>query len=849
MNTTPKTILELMERAATDHGAQTAMLIKPGFRTRTWTYADVAGQVPRVAHLLREQGLEPGDRVLIWAVNRPEWAIAFLGILWAEGVAVPVDVRTAEDFATRVAAQTQPKLVLASMPTQIAAERLELPMITIESLVDRARTTATRPLPRPTIGPDTLAEVVFTSGTTGDPKGVMLTHGNIASNAASLRSVVPLGPETRLLSILPLSHMYGLNPGMLAPMVAGASVVYPTSLQPPVLARTFREQRVTMLLAVPQVVKLLTNAIERKVDATGKRASFERLHRIAPHLPMPLRRLLFRPVLARMGGALRYLAVGAAAMNPNVARRWENMGVQSLQGYGATETSPVIAFTRIERNRIGTVGEIIPGVEVRIGPDGEIFVRGPNVFQGYWQRPDATAAVLEDGWYRTGDHGILDADGFLTLQGRKKDMLVMSDGTKVHPIDIEGVLMADPDVRDAAVIGLERRGDVQVHAVLILRDGADAAAVVERANAQLGGHQQIRGHTVWPDDDFPRTATTKVKKDEVLRWVEAGEADAPPPSSLSPTAAAAASGVERLVRQLDSVPADRVTADARLSSDLGIDSLGRVELLSLVEEELGVYIDDGELDPDETVAGLQARVDAAAGTTVEEESLYTWPLNPILGALRIGIQELIIRPIAALLYRRRVRGLEHLESLEAPVLFAANHHLHNDNALILLSIPLRLRRKLSVAAALDGVFHSRWRGFMATIIGNAFPLARTGAVRRSLDRLGLRLDRGYSVLIYPEGQLTVGGPLQELKTGTGLVAIHGAIPVVPIRLTVHRPSRWDKGTDGRAWRGEVEVAFGPPLRFGIDVDPVDATEEIRRAIEGLATRPATEDPLLSPILP
>lgn len=829
------TILALLDRAVAVHGRRPAVLIKPGFRTRIWTYDDLGAQVPRVARLLRDAGVDPGDRVLIWAVNRPEWAIAFLGLLWAEAIAVPVDVRTADEFATKVAAQTKPKLVLASMPTAVAASRLELPVLHVESLIDRARSTRVRPLAKPTIGPDTLAEVVFTSGTTGDPKGVMLSHRNIASNVVSLRSVVPLGPETRLLSILPLSHMYGLNPGMLAPMLAGASVVYPTSLQPPVLARTFREQRVTMLLAVPQVVKLLTNAIERRVDSTGRRTTFERLHRIAPHLPMPLRRLLFRPVLSRMGGSLRYLAVGAAAMNPNIARRWEHMGVRSLQGYGATETAPVIAFTRIERNRIGTVGEVIPGVEVRIGPDGEILVRGPNVFTGYWERPDATEAVMEDGWYRTGDHGSLDADGFLTLQGRKKDMIVMNDGTKVHPSDVERALIADPVVRDAAVIGLERAGgDVQVHAVLILREEADATEVVGRANASLGGHQQIRGHTIWPDDDFPRTATTKVKKDDVRRWVEAGIADAPPPSSASPTAIAAATGVERLLRQLDGVPPEAVRADARLSTDLGLDSLGRVELLSLIEEELGVSIDEGGLDPDETVAGLQALADAGS-TATSDEGIYAWPLNPVLGALRIALQQGILLPIASLLYRRRVRGLEHLDGMEGPVMFAANHHLHNDNALILISVPMHLRWKLSIAAALDGVFHAWWRGFMATIIGNAFPLARTGPVRPSLERLGARLDRGYSILIYPEGQLTVGGPLQELKTGTGLVAVHGAIPVVPVRLNVARASRWDEGTGGRAWRGEVEVAFGPPLHFGVDVDPVDATEQIRKSIEALAT--------------
>jgi len=824
------TIIDLLDGAVAKHGKRPALVIKPGFRTRKWTYANIGDQVPRVAGALRRAGVEPGDRVLIWAVNRPEWGIAFLGIQWAGAVAVPVDVRSTEEFATKVAAQTRAKLVLASIPTLKSASRLELPALAVESLVDLARNA--QPLPRPDLDPDALAEVVFTSGTTGDPKGVMLSQRNIATNVRSLASVVPLGPETRLLSILPLSHMYGLNPGFLAPMHMGASVVYPTSLQPPVLARTFRENRVTMLLAVPQVVKLLNNAVERKVDATGKRASFERLHGMARHLPLFLRRLLFRPVLSRFGGALRYVAVGAAAMNPNVARRWEEMGVETLQGYGATETSPVVAFTRIERNRVGTVGEAIPGVEVRIGPDGEVLTRGPNVFMGYWERPEATAAVLEDGWYHTGDHGTLDPDGFLTLQGRKKDMLVMSDGTKVHPGDVEAVLIRDPRVRDAAVVGLERPGgDIQVHAVLLLPDPAEADAVVRQANTQLGGHQQVRGFTVWPEDEFPRTPSMKVKKADVLAWIESKDADAPPPAA---EAAAASSPVERLAAQIEGVPADAIRPDARLSSDLNIDSLGRVELLSLIEEELGVYIDDGDLDPEETLAQLQAKVDAGIGAgATPPEGIFGWPLNPIVGAIRIGIQQLIIQPLLSLFYRRRTSGLEHLRGLEGPVMFTPNHHLHNDNALIICAIPLRWRRKLSVAAAADDIFGNRMRGFIAALVGNAFPMAREGAVRRSLDLLGARLDRGYSVLIYPEGKLTVDGPLQEFKSGTGLVAIHGAISVVPMRLKVYRHSRVDTKAPGTTFRGDVKVVFGAPLRFAIDEDPTQATAQIRAAVKAL----------------
>ena len=222
--------------------------------------------------------------------------------------------------------------------------------------------------PRPQTDPDELAEIVFTSGSTGEPKGVMLSHRNIVSNSTSLRGVVPLGRETRILSILPLSHMYGVNPGFLAPLLTGAMIVYPTSLQPSVLAKTFREQRVTMLLAVPQVLKLLDNAIQRRVDSSGRHVAFERLHAIARHLPIPLRRLLFWPVLNQMGG-LQYVALGGAPLSPVLAQRWEEIGVVALQGYGATETSPVISMTRLEANRIGTVGQPIPGVEVRIGQD------------------------------------------------------------------------------------------------------------------------------------------------------------------------------------------------------------------------------------------------------------------------------------------------------------------------------------------------------------------------------------------------------------------------------------------------------------------------------------------------
>ena len=828
-----ETLPELVEHVARRHGDLPALRIKPAFRTRTWTYRQVGELVPRVATLLRQAGVAPGDRVLIWAVPRPEWGIASLGAQWAEAVSVPIDVRSTDVFAARIAAQTHPRLVLASQPTLKAASRLELPVLTVESLVDRARDAA--PMDRPHPDSTTLAEVVFTSGSTGEPKGVMLSHRNIVSNSVSLRDAVPLGTETRVLSILPLSHMYGMNPGFLAPLIAGAMVVYPTSLQPSVLARTFRDQKVTMLLAVPQVLKILDSAVQRRVDEAGRHDLFERMHAAGRHLPVALRRLLFRPVLSQLG-ALRFVALGGAPLSPVLARRWEEIGVTPLQGYGATETSPVISMTRLEANRIGTVGQPIRDVEVRIGPDGEVIVSGPNVFLGYWERPDATEQVLRDGWYHTGDLGTLDPDGFLTLHGRKKDMLALADGTKVYPEDVENALARDARVADAAVVGVENdAGETQVHAVLLLRSPGDAADVVRAANETLAAHQQIRGWTVWPDEDFPRTPSLKVKKPAVIDWLREHEAARPvagAPAAPDVTVTPTRSPIERLVSRMEGIDPAAVRPDARLSSDLGLDSLGRVELLSMIEEELGAYVDDADLDAEATLTAVQALVDAAAGAE-HDQGIFGWPLNPVVRAIGLTVQQTLGQLLLTIFYRRRTRGLEHLAGLRGPVLFTPNHHMHNDNAPILLAIPLRWRWKLSVAAAADSVMSTRWHRFLTGLLANAFPINREGAARHSLDLLGARLDRGFSILIYPEGQMTVDGPLQPFKSGTGLVAILGAVPVIPMKLKVHRHSRIDFKGPGTPWRGDLEIVFGAPLRFGPDIDAIDATEQVRQAVEAL----------------
>lgn len=840
-----ETLNDVLETSAARFGRKDALIIKPGFRTRTWTYADLADVVPRAARHLADAGITKGDRVLAFGVNRPEYGIAMLAALRAGAVLVPLDVNSTADFVAKIARRTRASAVLVTEQTRARAASLGIPVHEMELLPDRAR--GRDPLPKAAIGPEDLAEVVFTSGTTGDPKGTMLTHRNILSNAVAATQIFPIGPKQRLLSFIPLSHMFEQTAGFWCVLVAGASVVYPTSRQPSVIRRTFKERRVTMILITPAVVRSLFIAIERRAQQEGRGPLFARLRRAARRLPMPLRRILFTSVHRQFGGRFRTIVSGGAALDPAMGYAWRELGVEVLQGYGLTETSPALTFNRLGRNRFGSAGVPVPGVEVRIEEDGEVVARGPNVFKGYWENEEATAAALEGGWFHTGDLGTIDPDGFLWLHGRKKDMIALPDGQKVYPEDVENVLAADPRVAElatpqrptlAVVVGLERPGEaVQVHAVFVEpKDRGAVAAIVRDANTRLAGSQQIRGFTVWPDDEFPTTPTQKVKKREVIARVLAMGAEAP-------AVRAAAGGrepteVERLVAQVANVPADRVVPSAQLSADIGLDSLGRVDLLGVIEEELGVYIDDAALSADATVADLERMV-AAARDAKPKAGIFGWPLSPFVRSLGLILQQVLLWPLVRIFYSVRVTGRERLRDLRGPVLFAPNHCLHWDNGIILTSIPLSWRWRLAVAAAADDIFGNRLRGLVTAILVNTFPLAREGAIRRSLELLGARLDRRFSVLIYPEGKLTLGGPTQPFKSGTGLIAVEGGTPVVPMRLKIgnvsildHLDRTWERER-ANGWRGKVEVVFGDPLYFAAGTPPAEATARLEAAVAAL----------------
>ncbi len=502
-----------------------------------------------VAWRLRARGLRPGDRLLTWSSSAPELAAVYFGAMRAGVILVPLDLNMAPDAIRRIADRSEARQLVVGTgreaPDPAEADLDHLPIVTTADLcaepgppMPAGWEVEVRSWAPPAV--DDVYLLIYTSGTTGMPKGVMLTHRNTVAGVDGFHLVVP-SIEYRIVSLLPLSHLFEQAIGLYLLLDLGAEIVYVRSRNPRVIFDVFREHRVTGMIVVPQVLDLFWAGIEREVERRGQGAEFARVRRIARHLPMGLRRRLFRRVHAQIGGSLRLFVSAGAFLPPSVQGAWEDLGVVVLQGYGATETGSG-AITTWRDHPLGCVGWPVPGVDMRIAADGEVQFRGPTVTQGYWQDPAATAAAFTaDGFYRSGDLGHLDLRGRLVLHGRKRDMIVLPNGFNVFPEDIENALR-EAGVRDSVVLEtepgrieaivlapatLERLAAGGAPAPVVggfaagtdldrARSAVDAA--VRAANASLGSNARIAAWRFWPDVDFPRTHTLKVRRDQVRAW-------------------------------------------------------------------------------------------------------------------------------------------------------------------------------------------------------------------------------------------------------------------------------------------------------------------------------------------
>jgi long-chain acyl-CoA synthetase len=543
------TLIDLLDRAVVRFGDRPAVgLRRDDGTTVHWTYRDLDRRARIAAWRLRALDLEPGDRILTWSPSTPELPAAYYGAMHARLVIVPLDLRMSADAVEGIVRASGARhLILGTgrdAPDPREAGLTGFPTTTVDDLAAEPADDDPAFPPdwevrqaswvRPTA--DETFELVFTSGTTGTPKGVILSHDNVVASIESFHRIVP-PMDHRIVSLLPLSHLLEQAVGLYYALDVGADVLYVRSRNPRVIFDALREHRVTSMVVVPQILDLFWSAIEREVEKRGRTAAFDRLRGIARHLPFALRRRLFGSVHAQLGGHFRLFLSSGAFLPPALQQSWEDLGVTVLQGYGATETGTGTCTTLSDHGP-GTVGRPPEGIDMRLAPDGEIQFRGRTVFRGYWNAPEATAdAFTADGWYRTGDIGHLDDAGRLILSGRTKDIIVLPNGFNVYPEDIENALRI-AGIRDSVVV--ETRPG-RIEAVVLGSAGAPgipgaaAAAVdadpaelraridgaVKAANASLGPNQRIAGWRLWPDEDFPRTHTLKVKRSPIRAWVAA----------------------------------------------------------------------------------------------------------------------------------------------------------------------------------------------------------------------------------------------------------------------------------------------------------------------------------------
>lgn len=818
-----QTLIDLVADAADRFQDRPAMTLRSGLRDQVWSYARLWQATQAAAHQLQQRGVAPGDRVLLFAPDCPQYVACLLGVMLRGAIAVPIDLGATREFIDKVLADTDAAALIGHAKTLPDA----LPSVSFADLL--ADPAALYAGPRPQASD--VAEIIYTSGTTGSPKGVMLSHANVVASAVSATTAVPPTPDWRLLSLLPLSHMFEQTVGLFGPLMHGALIHYGVSRQTAAIGKALRRYRINVMVVVPQLMSHMLQGIERNVRRTGHDAAWERGQRIAPHLPMAARRLLFREVHARLGGALGTFLCGGAYLAPEVQLAWERLGVAVIQGYGATECAPLIASNGYSHRIPGSVGLPAPGVEIRIADDGEAQVRGPNVFSGYWRNDSASrSALIDGGWYCTGDLAEFDAAGNLFIKGRKKDRVVLPSGMNVFLEDIEQELNRQPGVHAGVVVDVRKpNGDVGFTAVLLMApDSAGAAEeAVRLANAQLAPHQRINGLALWDRSDFPRTAIGKLKRHAVAAWLaEQGGTESAPPAPSQ-----AATPLQQVLAELCGVEASTITSQSDLTLDLGLSSLARVELALLLEENFNVAIEDADLAQVEKVGQLEALI-ARGGSAQAGVEIPVWPLDGGAALARRVLQAGVLFPVHRLFARPfRIEGMEHLRTLDRPALFIANHSSHIDTVSIIRALPSDVRHALAVAAAQDYFFRYPLIGAATSLLMNTFPFSREGAIRTSLEYCGYLADRGYSVLIYPEGTRSTSGELLPFKQGIGLLATQMQVPVVPIAVFGGR----DVMPKGRSIPrpAPVTVRFGKPLSFSERDDPAETARRLQQAVAEL----------------
>jgi len=903
-----RTIFNEVAETARRQPERTALaLAGPGTIDET-TYGGMLAQILSVASHLSDESVGKGDRVIILGENHPQWVMAYFACLACGGVAVPLDPAGSVDALANFLDKSEARTAFVSAGSvDKFREVCELTGRRVRTIVmnspdpgisngrvrfeDWARNPVTEHLERLPVEVDStdLAELMFTSGTTGFPKAVPLTHSNIWFEARGIQDAMKIGADETALALLPLFHVYSQIISLwLMPMVGGR-IVFVTDMNSAAIESALEEGGVTALIGVPRVWYLFHKKIFEGVSRRS--ATVRRIFRallalnglLRDSIGINLGRIFFREVHAGFGGRLRLTVSGGASFDPQVARDFHRLGFTLLQGYGLTETCGAATITRFEDNVIGSVGSPLDNVRVEIadpGPDGvgEVLIRGPIVTPGYHNNPEANReAFTEGGWFRTGDLGRLDRRGHLFIVGRSKDVIKLPSGKNVFPEDVESQYGKSRLVSEVCVVGVRdpsfERAEKLVAVVvpdfeyLKSRHIANSREAIRFELDDLGRrlpeYQRVRDYIIRAEP-LPRTTTRKIKRFEVMKMIEegAGETD-----SRSRGERFAQEGLdllqsppgrivcEAINRNLDD-PVD-LHPGMNLELDLGLDSLARAETLIAIERSTGLRIDPDKASAAHTVgevialvressggapiAGHAAAIDwkdllaespeaqSDAGPLIEEKPI-------IAGLAYIALR--IVRALAGLLFGLEVSGLEHIRDPRRPCIVASNHQSYVDAFLIISNYPYRTLKQIFHVGASE-YFSTRLMRRVARLL-NIIPVDPELNLMRAMRAGAAGLRAGRILNIYPEGQRSFDGKLQDFKDGAAILALVLDVPVIPVAIDgAFRV--WPRNSR-RLHLAKVRIRFGPPMDLNAEI-PAELSEEERYSAATAVLRSRIEEML------
>ena len=861
------TINDLLAYSVSRYSAKTALQMQRNGEWIRYSYSDLQRRAGAVGRQLRIEGLAKGDRVVLFAENQPDWGVAYLGAASQGLVVVPLDSQSWHREVWSVARFTGARAILASartierLPPESMArnEAGEVP-IRLLNINDLAQpfglpqyprsTGAVDPASPPAGGPVTVdaqdpASIIFTTTTAADPKGAVHTHSSFLSNLHGMNRYLAAEETDQILSVLPLYHALEFTCGFLSPLFGGATVTYLHSLKPRVILKTMRETGTTCMLGVPSLYALIRDDINRRTLRASKSSLKSNLVARSRQLSKSidktfgknLGRQLFARVHQEFGGRIRAFVSGGSSLGDELYDDFKALGLTIYEGYGLTETAPVLTVNPLNRSRRGSAGKPLPGTELRIFQaddrgEGEIIVRTPSLMKGYYKNPEATRAVMREGWFHTGDLGWVDEDGYLYITGRKKNVIVTGAGKNVYPVDLEAIYRNVPAVDDICVVGTPKGLTEDVHAVIVpkketLRDVAapEWPRAMKRATRalarQLPGYQRLQ-HIHLSETPLPRHGDGSLARDVILQNVRrsVARARARGGPGARPRGSNVAMELTRELSRISGIPSAEITPDSHLFTDVGLDSLAAMELLIQLEHRFGISLSEERVASlvsfgDLVAAVKESRAATEAGTTgtAAVRSALPWSQRPSIDRALLGLSFSALRLLYASYFRLRLRFPEHLPRDEAYVI-AANHSSHLDSGAIIAALAGALgpdqAKKLHLLGARDYFFNNPVRAWFFSTFLNVVPIEREETSLAGLRIIQTILQEGEPILIFPEGTRSRTGELRSFKPGLGLIARELRVPIVP----THIDGAYRALPAGRNLPrpGRLEVTFGKPLR-------------------------------------